>query len=326
MQRLVGATPAARIATLTETALAAFYLAAATAARHLDAFPTGPAEAILCRLFGPGGVVGRAASAAEGNYALTSDEDESDFWGFAQEARGLFTPGEDGLRQVELLGCSPRGALLTCLDHLGGRRATAGSAHLAFLDTEGVEMGSYFVSNVTATAARPSPRGDGLLDVTVRLWCDELLPGSDWVWALLRTGQLDRKGLWHSLDPEGRRAWLSVALWSRHYQRREHTEDAAPGQVFILDGRQVVDADSFYCALGEAVNGPGGYFGWNLAAVDDCLRGGFGATPPFTLQWQNSDIARSQLAGDQESSRITGGDFDVLLEIFADHGIDVLLR
>lgn len=135
-------------------------------------------------------------------YALTSDEDESDFWGFAQEARGLFIESADGLRQVELLECSPRGALLTCLDHLGGRRACAGSAHLVLLDAEGIEMGSYFVGNVTAAAAKPSLRERGLFDITVRLWCDQLLPGSAWVWESLRTGQLNRKGMWHSL-PRG---------------------------------------------------------------------------------------------------------------------------
>jgi RNAse (barnase) inhibitor barstar len=266
------------------------------------------------------------SAGGERKYALTSDEEESDFWGFAEEASGLFIPSEDGLRQVDLLGCSPQGTLLTCLDHLGGRRASAGSAHLAFLDAEGVEMGSYFVSNVTATAAEPSQRGEGLLDVTVRLWCEDLLPGSAWVWDAVRTGQLNRKGLWQSLDAGGRKAWLSVALWSRQYQRRERPEDAAPGRVFTLDGQQVVDADSFYCALGEAINGPGGYFGWNLAAVDDCLGGGFGARPPFTLEWQNSGIARSRLVNNQARNRDTRALFDVLLEIFADHDIDVLLR
>ncbi|WP_246033371.1 barstar family protein [Streptomyces hundungensis] len=259
---------------------------------------------------------------------MTSDEEESDFWGFAEEARGLFIPSEDGLRQVALLGCSPQGTLLTCLGHLGGRRASAGSAHLTFLDAEGVEMGSYFVSNVTATAAEPSQRGEGLLDVTVRLWCEELLPGSAGVWDAVRAGRLNRKGLWHSLDAEGQKAWLSVALSSRQYQRRERPEDAAPGQVFTLDGRQVVDAASFYCALGEAINGPGGYFGRNLAAVDDCLRGGFGARPPFTLEWQTSGIATSRLVNNQGPGRDTGAGafYEVLLEIFADHDIDVVLR
>ncbi|MFI1015974.1 barstar family protein [Streptomyces sp. NPDC020965] len=186
-------------------------------------------------------------------------------------------------------------------------------------------MGSYFVSDVTPIAAVPSQRGEGLLDVTVRLWCAELLTGSAWVWDAVRTGRLNRQGLWHGLDAEGRRAWLSVALWSRRYQRRDRPQDAAPGQVFRLDGRQVVDADSFYCALGEAVNGPGGYFGWNLAAVDDCLRGGFGARAPFTLEWHNSGESLSRLMSNDAGDKDTGAFFDVLLEIFADHDIHVAL-
>ncbi|MGW2403259.1 barstar family protein [Streptomyces sp. NPDC001739] len=79
-----------------------------------------------------------------------------------------------------------------------------------------------------------------------------------------------------------------------------------------MDGRHIVDEDSFYCALGEAINGPGGYFGWNLDAVDDCLRGRWGATPPFTLEWQHSTDARAHLA--------------LLLEIFEERGIEVILK
>jgi len=52
-----------------------------------------------------------------------------------------------------------------------------------------------------------------------------------------------------------------------------------------LDGRHITDEDGFYCALGEAVNGPGGYFGWNLDALNYCLRGHWGAQAPFTLHW-----------------------------------------
>lgn len=268
-----------------------------------------------------------AGGAGKGRrYALTGDEDDHEFWGSVQDANGLFAPQEDGLRQVELLGSSPQGKFLASLDHLGSRRAMVGGAHLAFLDAEGIEMGSYFVSGVTATAARPSVHGAGLLDIDVRLWCDELLPGAAEIWDLLRTGNLDRKGLWENLDASGREAWLSVALWSRDYQRRRHPEDATPGQVFTLDGRQVVDINSFYCALGEAINGPGGYFGWNLAAVDDCLRGGFGAQPPFTLKWLHSNAVRSDLTDHFAQGSDTAADLQVLLEIFADRDITVLMR
>ncbi|MHC5262664.1 hypothetical protein ACYSUO_32690 [Streptomyces sp. UC4497] len=150
---------------------------------------------------------------------MTSDEGGDDFWGFVQDSNGLFESQEDGLRQVEPLGCSPQGVFLASLDHLGTRRATAGGAHLAFLDAEGIEMGSYFVSGMTTTAARSSVHGDGLFDVEVRLWCDELLPGAAEIWDLLRTGNLDRKGMWEDLDAVDRKTWLSVALWSREYRR-----------------------------------------------------------------------------------------------------------
>ncbi|MFD9791410.1 barstar family protein [Streptomyces sp. NPDC059070] len=257
---------------------------------------------------------------------MTSDEDDDEFWGFVHDASGLFSPQEDGLRQVQLLGCSPRGRFLDTLGHLGSRRATVGGTHLAFLDTEGIAMGSYFVSGMAAGAVRPSAHGDGLLDVDVRLWCDELLPGAEDVWDLLRAGQLDRTGLWEDLDAAGRRAWLSVALWSRDYQRRQRPEDAAPGAVFTLDGRRAVDITGVYCALGEAVNGPGGYFGWNLAAVDDCLGGGFGAEPPFTLEWLHSHTLGSGRGDGPVTGSDTAADLQVLLEIFAEHDITVLMR
>lgn len=266
--------------------------------------------------------------AGEGQkYALTSDEDDSDFWGLAHEAEGLFAPllDEEGVRRVQLEGCLPQGDLLKSLDHVGSGRAVAGNAWLAFLDGNGATMGSYFVSEVTVVDAKPSALGTGLVDVTVTLWCQDALPGAERVWDLVRTGRLNRTGMWHELGPEDRHAWLSVALWSREYQR-QGKPDAPAGQVFALDGRHMVDEDSFYCAIGEAINGPGGYFGWNLAALDDCLCGGWGATSPFTLHWDFSDEARERLG-----ERVHAGDrklvlFDLLLEIFDERGVNVVLR
>ncbi|RLV64365.1 hypothetical protein STAN_7185 [Streptomyces sp. CBMAI 2042] len=201
----------------------------------------------------------------------------------------------------------------------------AGNAWLALLDGDGATMGSYFVNEVTVVDATPSTLGTGLVDVTVTLWCENALPGAERAWDLVRTGQLDRTGMWHELAPEDRHAWLSVALWSREYQR-QGKPDAPAGQVFTLDGRHIVDRDTFYCAIGEAINGPGGYFGWNLDALDDCLRGGWGATTPFTLHWDFSAEVRTRLA-----ERVPAGErdpelFDVLLEIFEERGVSVTPR
>lgn len=224
---------------------------------------------------------------------------------------------------MRLEGCEPRGGLLECVGRIGGRRAVAGSGWLQLLDGGGAAMGSYFVNEVTVVGVEPSEHGAGLLDLTVTLSCESAVPGADDVWELVRTGRLNRAGMWRDLDSGGRRAWLSVALWSHEYRRRGRS-DASAGQVFTLDGRYLVDLDAFYCALGEAVNGPGGYFGWNLDALNDCLRGGWGATTPFELRWGSAAQSREHLA-----EPVPDGDrlalFDVLLELLEERGVSVVL-
>ncbi|MFE0171357.1 barstar family protein [Streptomyces sp. NPDC059002] len=260
-------------------------------------------------------------------YALTSDEDDGDFWGSAHGAEGLFTPlrDEDGARRVHFTGCRPQGGLLKSVGHVGGRRAVAGNAWLELLDGEGTTMGAYFVNEVTVVDAKPSADGAGLVDLTVTLWCENALAGAEQVWDLIRAGHLNRPGMWHDLGPKDRRAWLSVALWSREY-RRQGRPDAPAGQVFTVDGRHITDRDSFSCAIGEAINGPGGYFGGNLDALDDCLRGGWGATTPFTLHWDSSAEARAGLAENMPTDDGEASLFDLLLEIFEERGVSVILR
>ncbi|MFF3085879.1 barstar family protein [Streptomyces nojiriensis] len=260
-------------------------------------------------------------------YALTSDEDDADFWGSAHEAVGLFTPlaDEEGARRVHLMGCLPQGGLLKSVDHVGGRRAVAGNAWFDLLDGDGATMGSYFVGEVTVVSVKPSACGAGLVDLTVTLWCENALAGAERVWDLIRAGHLTRTGMWHDLAPEDRHAWLSVALWSREYQRQGRPDTLA-GQVFTLDGRHIVDRDSFYCAIGEAINGPGGYFGWNLDALDDCLSGGWGATAPFTLHWDSSAEAKARLAERVPAGHGEVSLFDLILEILEERGVSVILR
>src|SRR5258708_17742519 len=64
-----------------------------------------------------------------------------------------------------------------------------------------------------------------------------------------------------------------------------------------IDGERILDTAGFYTMIGEAVNGPGGYFGRGLDSLNDCLRGGFG-TPedgPFSFVWRNSQRSRIAL-------------------------------
>jgi RNAse (barnase) inhibitor barstar len=247
--------------------------------------------------------------ASEPGYALTGDD--GDYWGGVQEVHGLFTGPANQSRQVELLGCAPQGALRTAITSIGTDRALAGTADLAFLDHSGQIIGSYFVHDVLVAAVRPST-APNLVDLTVRLTSDLALPGSDGPWQLVRTGRLDHIGLWHDLDRAARRAWLSVALTRQ--VSGPAAEDRPARATYRLDGGQVTDEDAFYCAVGEAVNGPGGYFGWNLDALNDCLSGGFGAETPFTLEWSAFDTARALPR------------LDTILEIFAEGEVTVVRR
>ncbi|MEW2091975.1 barstar family protein [Streptomyces sp. NPDC006682] len=74
--------------------------------------------------------------------------------------------------------------------------------------------------------------------------------------------------------------------------------------TYVIEGSGVTGLDSFWDVMGEAVNGPGGYFGRSLDAFADCLGGGFG-TPEdgaFVIEWR--DHARSARAlGHEETAR-----------------------
>lgn len=98
-------------------------------------------------------------------------------------------------------------------------------------------------------------------------------------------------GTWRPLDEEGRRKWLAQAKHNHFHLRSRGTAPRSPSRIVVLDG-SVVDSElGFYCAFGEAVNGPGGYFGANLQAFDDCLFGGFGLDAPYTIVWKNSSAS-----------------------------------
>ena len=103
--------------------------------------------------------------------------------------------------------------------------------------------------------------------------------------------------------------------------RRSAEEDPL---TYRIDGRKIKSLNDFYREIGAAVNGRGGYFGHNLDALADCLRGGFG-TPehrPYEFEWQHSALSRRYLdkvAGDAPSP------FDSLMLVFNEAGVPLRL-
>ena len=66
-------------------------------------------------------------------------------------------------------------------------------------------------------------------------------------------------------------------------------------RTYRIDGRQFSTLEEFFEEISRVLI-PGSYWGHNLDAFNDILRGGFG-TPDegFILNWENSDLSRSRL-------------------------------
>ena len=82
----------------------------------------------------------------------------------------------------------------------------------------------------------------------------------------------------------------------------EFTSDGRP--VYLIDGTKVHRLEDFYREIGAAINGPGGYFGENLDALDDCLNGGFGSPDEggYIIRWAHAEASRHAL-GYEETVR-----------------------
>lgn len=173
------------------------------------------------------------------------------------------------------------------------------------------------------TAWRPSPCGAALIDL--ELDAQHFTPVPEYarpIWERWFAGPPDTPGAWAALDTRLRGAWLDLV---RDRGCRRARGDQPAGQAYELDGGHVTDEPGLYLALGEAVNGPGGYFGGCLAALDDCLRGTFGYSGPATLLWRDAATARERL-----SRRLTpeGRSYDLfaeVLEVLAERGMQVTL-
>ncbi len=106
------------------------------------------------------------------------------------------------------------------------------------------------------------------------------------MWDLLRDPAQLQCGLWVDFTLEERKIWQTVA---RTYalQTNNWRNQGQTGITIHLDGRLITDEYAFFFMLGEQLNGPAGYYGSSLDALDDCLCGDFGPIPPFTVVWSH---------------------------------------
>jgi RNAse (barnase) inhibitor barstar len=263
--------------------------------------------------------------AAESGFVLTTVDDTP--LGRCRDVTGVFRDeGEPPVPQIRLLGCRPGPVMLTAIRSLGLTSKAAHRRRMIHTGVSRVVPGSpplnvygWHLSG-SVSAAEPSALGEGLVDITVDSDPLEPLPtGVRGIVERFAAGRPALANLWAGYDRELRHHWCGVAL-AAHAGR----PDRPPGGTYHLDGRFVTDVEGFYCAIGEAINGPGGYFGWNLDALDDCLFGGFGVHPPFRLAWHDSAVAREHLVDGYDQRRMEPAvTFDYLVDLLTSNGVEV---
>jgi hypothetical protein len=116
-----------------------------------------------------------------------------------------------------------------------------------------------FVLRTGVHSWSPSPEGAGRIDLRLDGRDFTPVPDSDRpLWERWLAGPPDTVGAWSGLDTRSRAVWLELVRGRAG--RRAH-RDRPASRAYALDGRHVTDGPGLYLALGEAVNGPGGYFG-----------------------------------------------------------------
>lgn len=235
---------------------------------------------------------------------------------------GLFRSRPDPMPMpLELIGCEPTELLLAAAHR--PKRAGSGWGRLLVLDRDGAVMAAVPLS-LDITAVQPSVLGGPLVDIALTDGGDERpSPAVRPIWDRWYEGPPTEPNLWSPYNSAGRTEW--IGLTTRAWRVAAARPDRSGGE-YHLDGRFVTDIPGIHCAVAEALLGPGAYFGREWNAFSDCLCGGFGVVPPFTLDWHDSEVARQAFAGvlTDPAERLTY--FEEVVQLLEHNGVSVVLR
>ncbi|MEU4684310.1 barstar family protein [Streptomyces xinghaiensis] len=236
------------------------------------------------------------------------DTDSQEILLLAEDLRGFFIGADEE---------PPQTVVFVGAHHVQKGKRKTESARLEIVDREMGEIGAYYIGKVARGAQGPRGVDGGYPDVEYSFYgnaCE--YPKAGEIWRKWSDGKPISIGEWAEYPSEYHASWLHVVqtAWFSCGLRATRYQAA---EMVCIEGLELVTEDAFYCAVGEAVNGPGGYFGSNLDALYDCLRTmKREGAHPFRLNWDNFPFSREAL-GDEFTRSV--------LSIFQEFGVQVEL-
>jgi RNAse (barnase) inhibitor barstar len=216
---------------------------------------------------------------------LMVDEESADALIGAEEVDDFFVDPEK----------EPTDVVFLRVHWVGESKRRTESAVLEIVTQQREKVGEYFIGRaVLGDAGAESPDGK-ISSVAYRFFgnrCEYLEAAK--IWRRWASGVAIAEGEWLQWPVSQHDAWLHVVQnsWFTSNHRAARYGD---NEVAHLDGTHIATKAGFFCALGEAVNGPGGYFGSNLDAMADCISSSLDVRPLVKIVWQNFRISQELL-------------------------------
>lgn len=166
-------------------------------------------------------------------------------------------------------------------------------AGLEFLSGSGVVVGVFeapwFRVVSASTWSNSSPSG---AQVVVSNLYNLPYPYALDIWRRFEQDVPLRPNEWADYPVEWRKSWLHVVQRWSGFESRYSFENRA---TRVLEGSLGTTPDGLFLALGEAVNGVGGYLGMNLDGMQDLLRDW---REPIAIEWRDFDVTQAHLGAE----------------------------
>jgi RNAse (barnase) inhibitor barstar len=206
-----------------------------------------------------------------------------------------------GYRELRLIGVENTESLKFEIEKATKLYDNQGFIHL--LDKNKSIVTSIFISKIKIIKSRNKN-----ITLSGNVW--HRPKGFHKTWEMFLNNEITEKSAWKKLDKDELQGWLVFALNNMKPQPEKEN------LIIQLDGNNFHNLDEFYCTLGEEVNGIAGYFGRQLYALYDCLRGNFGVKSISEITWHNH----------KRSKKLLKSKFDQIIEIFKEFNVNIILK